>query len=445
VNWRFKTYYAVILVLTVAAYIYAYESFAVYRSDLSPERFLLSLGVLFALSLVSFFLSIELPTGGSTLSVTSLVFFTSIFNFGPFWTMLICGTTYFLYDKVSLHKSAVKYVHNILQISLSVFCAGLVFYLTGGRFGVLDFPPVIFSLTMMVLTYFAINSMAVSCAIGFFEGISPLRVWYDNCRWQFFYTVASLPLLLLMLYLYQVMKEWGIVLFFLPLMMVRQAYLLYVELKKTYKETVLALVKGIEASDPYTSGHSERVSIYARNLATAMDLPYSEVEKIEIAAILHDVGKIGGDYHNLIKKPAKLTDEEYKIIQEHPVLSANLVSHISFLRGEIEKVIRHHHESYGGNGYPDGLKGEEIPLGSRIIMVSDAYDAMTTDRPYRQALSHERAIDELQRYAGYQFDPAVVEVMLKTNLSRDSIQGEETPRIVMVSRPDRTEPKESPA
>jgi len=432
-NRRFKTYYGFIAVITAFAYFYSYRYYAIYPEYLSLERFLISLGVIFLLSLVSFFLSIDLPTGGSTLSVTSLVFFTSIFNFGPFWTMLICGLTYFLYDKVSLHKSFVKYFHNILQISLSVFCAGIVFSLTGGQFGTLNFPGVIFPLLMMVMTYFVINSLAVSCAIGFYENDSPFRVWYDNCRWQLFYTVASLPLLLLMLYLFQKMNEWGIILLFLPLMMIRQAYLHYVKLKQTYKETVLALVKGIEANDPYTSGHSERVSIYARELASAMNLPYSEVEKIEIGAILHDVGKIGGDYHELIRKPAKLTDEEYKVIQEHPVLSADLVSHISFLRGEIEKIIRHHHESYNGSGYPDGLKGEDIPLGSRIIMVSDAYDAMTTDRPYRKALSHQQAIDELQRYAGYQFDPRVVEVVLKIEMSREKIKGEETPRIVMVS------------
>jgi hypothetical protein len=429
-NWRFQTYYGVILALTIFAYYYANKYFAYFPETLSPERFLLGLGVIFVLSLISFFLSIELPTGGSTLSVTSLIFFTSIFNFGPFWTMIICALTYFLYDKVRLRKSLIKYLHNILQISLSVFCAGLVFFLTGGQLRVLNFPGVVFPLTMMVLTYFIVNSLAVSSAIGFYEKISPLKVWYENCRWQLFYTVSSLPLLLLMLYLYDKMNEWGIILFFLPLMMIRQAYRLYVELKKTYKETVLALVKGIEANDPYTSGHSERVSIYSEAIATAMNLPYAEVEKIEIAAILHDVGKIGGEYHEIIRKPAKLTEEEYKVIQEHSVMSANLVSHISFLRGEIENIIRHHHESYGGTGYPDKLKGKEIPLGSRIIMASDAYDAMTTDRPYRKALSHRQAIDELQRYSGYQFDPDVIEVVLKINLSRDSIKDKERPQIV---------------
>jgi len=430
---RFRIYFGIIILLTAVSYFFAYNGYSYLPEHISANRFLIGLGVFFALSLISFFLSIELLTGGSTLSVASLVFFTLNFYFGPFWTMLIAAISYFFWNKFCLHKEFIKYFHNMLQISLSVFSAGVVFYLTGGRFGVLNFPGVIFPLMMMLMTYFTVNSLAVSCAIGFYEGISPFWVWYDNCRWQLFYTVASLPLLLLMLYLYQEMQEWGIILFFLPLMMIRQAYLHYVKLKQTYKETVLTLVKGIEANDPYTSGHSERVSIYARNLASAMNLPYSEVEKIEIAAILHDVGKIGGDYHSLIRKPAKLTDEEFKIIQQHPVLSANLVSHIHFLRGDIENIIRHHHESYSGNGYPDGLKGEEIPLGSRIIMVSDAYDAMTTDRPYRKALSHQQAIEELQRYSGYQFDPKVIEVVLKIRLSKDSIKGEETPRIVMVS------------
>ncbi len=437
-NSRFKTYYGTLLALSAISYYFACKYYFFIPESLSADRFLLTFGVIFLLSLVSFFLSIELPTGGSTLSMTSLIFYTSIFNFGPFWTMIAAALAYFLYDRIKLHKSFIKYFHNIMQFSFSIFCAGLVFSLTGGKFGVFAIPGAIFPLTMMAMTYFVVNSLTVSCAIGFYENESALRVWYDNCRWQLFYTVASLPLLLLMLYLYEKMSEWGLILFFLPLMMIRQAYRLYLDLKRTYKETVLALVKGIEASDPYTSGHSERVSSYARGLATAMNLPFSDVEMIEIAAILHDVGKIGGEYHALIRKPAKLTDEEYKIIQEHPVLSADLVSHISFLRGDIEDIIRHHHESYGGNGYPDGLKGEDIPLGSRIIMVSDAYDAMTTNRPYRTALSHQQAIDELQRYIGYQFDPKVVEVFLKMDFSRGSVEKEEAPRVVAVL--DREQP-----
>ncbi len=437
-NSRFKAYYGIILTISAISCYFAGKYYFFVPDSLSVNRFLLTFGVIFLLSLASFFLSIELPTGGSTLSMTSLIFYTSIFNFGPFWTMIAAAMAYFLYDKIKLHKSFIKYFHNILQFSVSIFSAGLVFSLTGGKFGLLNFPDVLFSLTMMAMTYFVVNSLTVSCAIGFYQDESALRVWYDNCRWQFFYTVASLPLLLLMLYLYEKMSEWGLILFFLPLMMIRQAYRLYVELKRTYKETVLALVKGIEASDPYTSGHSERVSSYARSLATAMDLPFSDVEMIEIAAILHDVGKIGGEYHALIRKPAKLTDEEYEIIKEHPVLSADLVSHISFLRGDIEDIIRHHHESYGGNGYPDGLKGEDIPLGSRIIMVSDAYDAMTTNRPYRRALSHQQATDELQRYIGYQFDPKVVEVFLKMDFSRVSREEEKAPRVVTVL--DREQP-----
>jgi HD-GYP domain-containing protein (c-di-GMP phosphodiesterase class II) len=209
------------------------------------------------------------------------------------------------------------------------------------------------------------------------------------------------------------------------MMLVRQGYHLYLELKKTYKETVRTLVKGIEASDIYTSGHSERVSRYARAIAEAMDLSMREVEKIEIAAILHDVGKIGSLYHDLLRKPSKLTPEEYRVIQKHPVQSADLVSHVSFLRGDIQKIIRHHHESYAGTGYPDGLEGDDIPLGSRIIMIADAYDAMTSDRPYRKALTHEQALEELERFSGYQFDPLIVDVVVKNNLSREKVIGEE--------------------
>jgi HD-GYP domain-containing protein (c-di-GMP phosphodiesterase class II) len=272
-----------------------------------------------------------------------------------------------------------------------------------------------------VFVFFFMNTGLVSLAVGLYEKIPTYRVWYENCKWQLAYQVGSIPLMIGLAWLYVKLWIWGLFVFFLPMVLVRKGYMLYLELKKTYKETVLALVKGIEASDRYTSGHSERVSRYARAIAEAMQLPMREIEKIEIAAILHDVGKIGSIYHDLIRKPSKLTPEEYKIIQKHPVWSEELVSHVSFLRGDIQKIIRHHHETYAGTGYPDGIEGDDIPLGSRIIMVADAYDAMTSDRPYRKALTHAQAMEELERFSGYQFDPTIVDVVVKNNLSRKRV------------------------
>ena len=378
------------------------------------------------LNILSFVLSVELPTGGALLSVMTMLAWPLIMLFGPLPAVIVITSTWLLINAFVRKTEPLRIVHNFLQLALSAGVSGYVFIELGGKTGTLDFPYILIPLTVGGILFFLINTGTVSLAVGLHDDISPYRVWYENCKWQLFYQVGSIPLMLFLAYLYLKLWIWGLFLFFLPMMLVRQGYHLYLELKKTYKETVLALVKGIEASDTYTSGHSERVSLYARAIAELMDLPVREVEKIEIAAILHDVGKIGSLYHDLIRKPAKLTPEEYRVIQKHPVQSAELVSHVSFLRGDIQKIIRHHHETYAGTGYPDGLEGDSIPLGSRIIMVADAYDAMTSDRPYRKALSHEQALEELERFSGYQFDPLIVDVVVKRNLSREKIITETT-------------------
>ena len=373
------------------------------------------------LNILSFVLSVELPTGGALLSVMTMLAWPLIILFGPLPAVIVIVSTWLLINALVRKTEPLRVLHNFLQLTVSAGVGGFLYVEFGGKVGVLDFPYVLLPITIGVLVFFFINTGAVSMAVGFYEKTSPYRVWYENCKWQLFYQVGSIPLMLFLAYLYIELWVWGLFLFFLPMTLVRQGYRLYLELKKTYKETVLALVKGIEASDKYTSGHSERVSRYARALAEAMDIPVREIEKIEIAAILHDVGKIGSLYHDLIRKPSKLTPEEYRIIQKHPVQSAELVSHVSFLRGEIEKIIRHHHETYAGTGYPDGLEGDAIPLGSRIILVADAYDAMTSNRPYRKALSNEQALEELERFSGFQFDPLIVSVMVKHGLSREKV------------------------
>jgi HD-GYP domain-containing protein (c-di-GMP phosphodiesterase class II) len=178
------------------------------------------------------------------------------------------------------------------------------------------------------------------------------------------------------------------------------------------------MVKQIEARDPYTSGHSQRVSQYARILAKEAGVPARQVEQIATAALLHDVGKVYEEYASLLQKEGRLTPEEKALLQTHPVRSAELVTTISSLRGPIEKAVRHHHENYDGTGYPDGLAGEAIPLGARIIMAADTLDAMTTDRPYRKALPFDRALEEIRKYSGKQFDPRLADLVNRSTAMR---------------------------
>lgn len=177
-------------------------------------------------------------------------------------------------------------------------------------------------------------------------------------------------------------------------------------LRETNVAILSALADAIDARDPHTRKHSDDAAEMATAVAEALGLPGDEVETIRLAAILHDIGKLGIP-DRILCKAGPLTPEEREVIQRHPDLGADIVDHIPFLR-RVADLIRHHQERYDGSGYPAGLAGEAIPLGSRIVAVVDAYSAMTSDRPYRKALTHEQAIAELRRHAGTQFSPDAV-------------------------------------
>jgi putative nucleotidyltransferase with HDIG domain len=176
-----------------------------------------------------------------------------------------------------------------------------------------------------------------------------------------------------------------------------------------YKGTISALAAAIDAKDPYTRGHSQRVMEYAL-MAAGLLMPEEELEVIEYAAILHDIGKIG-IADSILKKPGTLTQEEITEMRSHPIIGANMLKDIPFL-GKACVFIRHHHERFDGQGYPDGLKGREIPLGARILTVADVFDTMTKDRAYHAAQSVGYAMSELYQFSGSQFCPTVVEAFV---------------------------------
>lgn len=185
----------------------------------------------------------------------------------------------------------------------------------------------------------------------------------------------------------------------------------YKKLDDSYKATVSLLSNAVDARDPYTAGHSERVTKISLLLGETLNLSKSQLQNLEYAALFHDIGKIGiPDY--ILLKNGKLTDEEYGIIQQHPCIGVNILNSVNFLKDALP-IIKHHHEKFGAKGYPDNLNGQEIPLGSRIIAIADAYDAMTTDRPYRKGFSHEAAAEEINRNRGLQFDNELVDIFMQ--------------------------------
>jgi hypothetical protein len=186
---------------------------------------------------------------------------------------------------------------------------------------------------------------------------------------------------------------------------------LYQKIQDSYFEIVKALAQAIEAKDPYTHGHSERVMQYTVQIAQKLGLPKKEIDSLRYAAILHDIGKIGVR-GIVLNNPKGLNVQEYDEIKKHPIVGEGIIKPVELLE-PIRPLVRHHHEWYNGKGYPDGLSGENIPLGARILAVADAYDAMKSDRPYRKALTEETAIQELKRGSGTQFEPKIVEVFLE--------------------------------
>ncbi len=200
--------------------------------------------------------------------------------------------------------------------------------------------------------------------------------------------------------------------------------MLNAQLQKNNAFAIMALIEALNAKDPYTRGHSERVSIYSLLLSEELKLSSEEIESVHIASYLHDIGKIGISEH-ILNKPAKLTNEEYELVKNHANVSSQIVSRIPGL-SHIVSMVKHHHERHDGSGYPDGLKGKDIPLGARIMAIADAFDAMTSSRPYKMAFKPKDALQEIKKCAGTQFDPELAGLFVRTY---DKTYGRRIPNI----------------
>ena len=187
---------------------------------------------------------------------------------------------------------------------------------------------------------------------------------------------------------------------------------IYQERERGYqREIIMAMIKAMEARDPYTVGHSERVARYAVSIAKEMNLDTEDVDRVFWGSIVHDIGKLSIPEYILLK-PTKLSKEEYEVIKRHPVAGEEMIKGYPWL-DNIRPIVRNHHERWDGLGYPDGLKGEEIPFEVRIVSVADTFDAMTSDRAYRKGLPLSDAIKEIQEQTGKQFDPEIAKVAVK--------------------------------
>ena len=299
-----------------------------------------------------------------------------------------------------------KTVFNVSQYIINAGAAGLT-YLYLNRilnFGFYFFNPI--AAVVCLFVYLTLNSVFMASLMSILLNEKISYIWKNYLLG--FINISLVGLLgIVVAFSYDNFGTTGILLFFIPLMFARYTFKLYLDMRKNYFDTLNVLVRAIEASDPYTSGHSMRVSAYAVAIANQMGLPQGKIDLIKSAALLHDIGKIGID-KNILNKNGKLEKEEFDKIKSHPEIGATIIADLSYLTN-ISDIIRHHHERNDGKGYPDGLSHDDIPLETSILTVADSFDAMTTDRPYRGALSLESALQEIKDNGGTQFNPDIVD------------------------------------
>lgn len=403
---------------------------------------------LFSLAFVGLMLEISRTANKSSSMAGSLVFVMHLaigVALGAFWGAItaafITGLT-----QVYARVAPLKLLFNVSERVISVGLAFTAYSLLGG----VHPPPILepggatvpFNAALLEVAtflaaafiYFVVNSITVNAAVALSTKKSVFSTWRANTLWVLGYDIAASLLALVVAYLFvrfdrsEGFGRFGFIAIFLPFVAVRHFYgkvnelqetlqeldATYEQLELNVREQLAMMVKAIEARDPYTSGHSRRVCGLSRAIAIDLGLEPEHLEDIENAALMHDVGKIHEEFAPLLQKEGKLTDQEWEVMKTHSIKSAELVSLFSRFQGYVVSCVRHHHERWDGRGYPDEIGGDSIPLGARIITIADTIDAMTTNRPYRKALSLEVVLSELNKGRGTQFDPELVELTVNS-------------------------------
>jgi len=347
-------------------------------------------------------------------SVAFIPFIASVLLFAHPWPMVLAGATGVVADAIVRRKPFLRVWFNTAQYMLAVGLSAVVYQALGGYVGFDEFRFSFVPFAALVLVFFAVNQGSVALAVSVTSDVSVRETWVRIAGGSLVYDLVASSLSILLCFLFIKLSIFGLAVLVLPLFFVRHMYQMNLQVERVNRELLELMVKAIEARDPYTSGHSVRVAEYARSVARELGLPPKHVDEIATAALLHDVGKIYEEFAPLLRKEGRLSPEERMLMQGHPVRSADLVGTIAEFRGRVQADIRNHHENFDGTGYPDGLAADSISIGARIIMIADTIDAMTTDRPYRKALTLQRALEELNKHAGRQFDPKLVHLVCKS-------------------------------
>jgi hypothetical protein len=329
----------------------------------------------------------------------------------PSWISVFSAVCVMLIAQVVMRKEPAKLVFNVAQHAASLSLSVVVYRATGAVGAVTGGEIRPFSVLAAFLALIFTNTAAVSLVVASETQRNVFRVWREGQR-GFFFDLVALPFVFVFVVVYVKFGVLATLAAAALVLIVRQLNSTNEELHSSNKELLELTVTTLEARDPYTSGHSRRVSQYSKMMGQALSLSAKQIERLAVAGLLHDVGKIHEVFAPILSKPGKLTPEERAIMESHPIKGAELVRISSHLRDTVEP-IRHHHEAWDGSGYPDALSGEAIPLFARIIAIADTIDAMASDRPYRRGLSPEKIRAEMIRMSGIQFDPEMLQTLVE--------------------------------
>lgn len=338
--------------------------------------------------------------------------------FGPLQCSVIV-TVGFLFRILKVGEK--KYMHifntpifgtafNSCALILPIVMGNYVYVVMGGTFSLFDLSNNALPIMIFVLVYFFTNALIMSILMALRVGKNVVFCFAGNIKIGFLNSVVMLPIGVLLAVIFVKYNYWGLAFIIFPIVLIRYTLLLYSNTKTQFIETVEALMNAIDARDMYTEGHSRRVGEISHKIAKELKFNDWELEHLNIAAMLHDVGKIGIS-DNILNKPDKLTDEEYNIIKEHPSIGMKIIKEIKNIN-YVHNIVEHHHERYDGKGYPHGLKGDELPVSVYVVQLADTVDAMGSDRPYRKGLPKEIIRSEIEKYSGTQFHPKVAEAYL---------------------------------
>jgi putative nucleotidyltransferase with HDIG domain len=402
--------------------------------------------ILAFLSLLSGPLAIRIPSIEATISVSEGFIIAAGLLFGPpaaTLTAALDGLGVSLWNR---HRSLRRTLFNVAEPAISVTIAMALFYSLSGisplLYHTVAFQPLIAPLLAMTVVYFLLNTLLNALAVWLESGISPALLIRKHLSHLALDFCVSLSLGAVIVQTSANVTVAAVVVL-VPMLLASYLSSHYVagqledtdrhlaELRRLYDSTVETLAMAVDAKDQLTAGHIRRVQLLSTRLARAVGASPEDVRALEAAALLHDLGKLAVPEH-ILKKPGALTPAEYEQMKAHAAIGASILSRIEF-PFPVVPIVRHHHESWDGSGYPDGLRGEAIPLGARILSVVDCYDALISDRPYRLGMSPDDAVEIIRRRAGTMYDRTIVDAFIRVHAQmppEERVQKDEGPSLL---------------